>query len=435
MRSMSQIYTIKEYDSFTRNVNGLSNRYHALPESLFDRLEQFILSRKDDDTEALELMTISSRRGIGKVISAKNYVGIITMNDGTQIEILPKLYSQNEESSEEETKRVFLDMLKFLKEMPFKTFNMSNLQVDKNSILEIFIKMFIKEVYQLVKQGLKSTYITHQDNEFFYKGKLKVAEHIKSNYVHKERFFIEYDVFSVNRPENQVIKTTLMHLKKITSSRKNKMDLRRLLLSFEMVDESPEPLKELERIYIDRSIKEYETILQWCRIFLNNQSFTPFKGKDVAYALLFPMERVFESYVAGQLKNSMDNKRYQVKTQDQSYYLFDEPKRFLLKPDIVVAGENTSIVLDTKWKVLTPNKRDFGVSQADMYQMYAYQKKYAAKMVFLLYPWVNTLQHIITEPVIYRSNDNVTVCIAFIDLVNITSSMEDLSDKMNEYMG
>lgn len=432
---MSQQFMIKEYDSFTRNVAVSSNHFHSLPESTFDRLEQFILLKKQSaDTDALELMTISSKRGIGKIISAKNYVGLITMDDGTQIEILPKLYSKDKESSEVETKRVFLDMLKFLKEIPYKAFKMSNLHIEKNNIFEIFIRMFIEEVYVLVKRGLESAYIEHKDNERFYKGKLNFSQHIKSNFVHKERFFIEYDIFSVNRPENKLIKTTLIFLRKVSSSRINKKDLIVLLASFDAVDDSANPSQDFEKVISDRNMKDYEMILQWCSIFLKNKSFTTFQGGGVAYALLFPMEKVFESYVAGKLNKVLDKAYYQMKTQDRLYHLFDEPKRFLLKPDIVVKDRNNcSIVLDTKWKMLYPNKSNYGVSQADMYQMYAYNKKYSSKMVFLLYPWTTSMCTI-DESITYQSEDGVMVHIFFIDLININTSIHDLANKIDEMM-
>ena len=43
-------------------------------------------------------------------------------------------------------------------------------------------------------------------------------------------------------------------------------------------------------------------------------------------------------------------------------------------------------MLDTKWKLLSPQWHNYGISQADMYQMYAYQKEYAANQAVLLYP-------------------------------------------------
>lgn len=42
--------------------------------------------------------------------------------------------------------------------------------------------------------------------------------------------------------------------------------------------------------------------MQWSKVFLMNQSFTTFSGETNARALLFPMEKVFEAYVARNLK-------------------------------------------------------------------------------------------------------------------------------------
>ena len=55
-------------------------------------------------------------------------------------------------------------------------------------ICKIFINMYLQEVRQLVKRGIKSSYVGVEDNLNFYKGKLLVNEHIKRNTVHQERF-------------------------------------------------------------------------------------------------------------------------------------------------------------------------------------------------------------------------------------------------------
>ena len=91
---MRKTYQVIEYGSFVRgkSVNG----YISLPDNTFDALEDFILSNNNRDEEALDIMGISFKKGIGKIITAKNYVGVITMKDGTTIEILPKIYSQEQ---------------------------------------------------------------------------------------------------------------------------------------------------------------------------------------------------------------------------------------------------------------------------------------------------------------------------------------------------
>lgn len=219
--------TLKEYGTLCKNPDGTALGYQCIAEPAFDRLERFVLESRGTRTmtDALELMTVGSRRGIGKIISAKNHVGVIAMTDGTQIEILPKIYARDDESSITQTKSIFIDMLRSVNDIPNKHFNPTGLSAEKNHVLDIFIRMFIEEAIALVKRGLKSAYSVHQDNERFYKAKLLFSQHIKHNAIHKERFYIEYDEFSPNRPENRLIKTTVELLLKVSGHPNNQKDL------------------------------------------------------------------------------------------------------------------------------------------------------------------------------------------------------------------
>lgn len=424
---MYKPHIIREYDSFTRGIDLDSKAYISLPEKTFDQLEQFILANKGPaNTDALELLTLSSRKGIGKIISAKNYVGIIRMNDGTEIEILPKIYSPHDDNLAS-TKRVFLDMLKTLKEIPYKTFNVSNLKAENMSVFEVFIRMFIDEVFVIVKRGLKSDYISYSNNESFFKGKIQFSEHIKRNIVHKERAFVEYDIFNTNRPENSLIKSTLCLLGSMTRSLKNKKDISVLLTAFDEVEYSQNYENDFQRYVSDRNMKDYETALKWCRIFLLHKSFTAFAGSEVAYALLFPMEQVFESYVANKLAKALDKTRYSIKTQDKTHSLFDYPsKKFQLRPDIVIKDNtnNRITVLDTKWKLLSSMSHNYGISQSDMYQMYAYDKKYCSKKVLLLYPLNSSMNE--EDVISYESSDGVIVRVICVDLISINESISKI---------
>ena len=89
------------------------------------------------------------------------------------------------------------------------------------------------------------------------------------------------------------------------------------------------------------------------------------------------METLFESYIAVQLRKVLNTSVYALSAQDRTYHLFDEPNRkFLIKPDIVIRQKESKnvFIMDTKWKVLSDGKNNFGISQADMYQMYAIKK-------------------------------------------------------------
>lgn len=417
-------YTITEYESFTRGDYG--GGYQALPEKTFDALEAFILAnRATSETETLELLGFSARRGIGKLITARNYVGVITMTDGTVIEILPKI--ARKQVSECETKRIFLSMLKTLKELSFKRFDVSNLKTDRLNLLEIFIRMFLDEVAILTKQGLKASYLATESNERFYKGKLITPQNIKYNLLNKERFFVCYDHFNINRSENRLIKSTLLFLLQQTSHAKNRQNAARLLAFFDGVEASICHKTDFSKCFADRSMTHYEKALLWARIFLQGNSFTAFAGSDIALALLFPMEKVFESFIAEKFRQHVAFPMTLL-TQDKRHSLFDSPRRFALKPDIVLKGDGTTIVMDTKWKLLADNASNYGISQSDMYQMYAYSKKYNAYKVILLYPDVGRTKQ---DSIKFVSNDNVNVDVAFIDLLHPDESMCKLLQAVN----
>jgi len=422
---MRKTYQITEYGSFVRDreVPG----YISLPQDTFDTLESFVLSNSTEDTDALKLMGVSARKGVGKIITAKNYVGVITMNDGTTIEILPKIFSHaaftDEEEKEKKVKKLLIDMLKTLRNTPFKSLQATNVNIDKLSIFEIFIRMFVDEVFYIVKRGLKCDYETIQSNENVFKGKMVFAVQIKHNYAHKERSFVEYDEFNTNRAENKILKSTLSYLYKCTTSSRNKSDIKTLLNAFNSVDESNEYKSDFAKIVPDRKTADYQTALMWSKVFLMGKSFTSFSGSEVAFALLFPMETLFESYIAAQLKKMLGHSEYSLSAQDKTYHLFDEPRKFLMKPDIVIKNKALAqvFVMDTKWKVLSADKANYAISQADMYQMYAYQKKYTSENVTLLYPLTEKVDP--NQNIEFLSNDGTVIRIRFVDLFDLSNSL------------
>ena len=215
---------IREYGTFVVGEKNGSNvgGNITLTKRTFEQLENFILSNSSKETDALELMGLSARRGIGKIITAKNYVGIITMNDGTTIEILPKVYSAVEDDAKaSRTKRLLIDMLKTLRDSPYKALQTTNVNIEKMNVFEIFIRMFVDEVFYIVKRGIKCSYETIEENATFFRGKMKFSQQIRHNYIHKERSYVEYDAFTVNRPENRLLKSTLQYLYRHSTSSKN----------------------------------------------------------------------------------------------------------------------------------------------------------------------------------------------------------------------
>lgn len=373
---MKNSFSILEYRSIYINDKNTyeldSQKNLALPKKVFDDLKQFVLK----NSEQTLFLKPSYKKGLGETLQAQNYVGVIQTKDGTTIEILPKV----ENVDEDEAKILLIQMLKTLNKSPFKNFNMAHLRSSKMPLLEIFITMFLDELAQLIKKGLKSDYITKEENLKFLKGKLKINQQIKKNYIHKENFFVEYQEFLSDRVENKLIKTTLEFLYKKARSNKNQQRIREFLFVFDNINKSQNIKNDFSKIKLDRQMKDYEKTLLWCKTFLLENSFTPYKGNEIAFALLFDMNLLFESYVGYYLKKN----GYNISLQDRGKYLVEEPNKFALRPDIVIQKENEQLVADTKWKIIKDEK---DISQTDMYQLYAYGTKYQnCSKVYLIYP-------------------------------------------------
>ena len=203
-----------------------------------------------------------------------------------------------------------------------------------------------------------------------------------------------------------------------------------------------------------RHFKAYELILLWCKIFLKKQTFTAYQGSEKAFALLFDMNELFESFVAWHLKRYVAHEQceYEVKTQDTDKHLLlenDKENKFRIRPDIVGYKNNkANFIADTKWKILNFSRNDYGVSQSDLYQVFAYLSKYQCQNGILIYPKIddenNDLQKLSEQTFTYKAVSNLsdddnkkpphTLQIYFFDLDKAQNSQiypfEDLNSKI-----
>ena len=311
--------------------------------------------------------------------------------------ILPKIffdYSDEDYTTELlDTKKVFLKMLSKLKNSPFLNISSAHLKTSSSfPLLEVFIENYISEVKKILRVGIKSQYVNQQENLNFLRGKIVNPLNFKHNHSNKAKFYCEFDEFSEDIVYNQLIKSTLLKLSRISKSHNNRTNILQLLHHFDTVNESTDFISDFRKVNgINRLFINYKQAISWSEVFLMNKSFTNFSGNSKNMAILFPMERIFEDYIGYLMKTYADG--HEIKTQDKSYYLVSNHKaknKFRLKPDIVATNEDNQeqIIFDTKWKLLdeSQEKKNYNISQSDMYQLYAYGKKYALNNSFSIEP-------------------------------------------------
>ena len=333
-----------------------------------------------------------------EVLQVLNYAGVLFTPDGTQIEVLPKHAKKiATDQAITQSRDSLLMMLKALKQFRHLQTHNANLAKNNMPLLEVFISQFLASVNTLIKRGLRSDYMRREDNLAFLKGKLLVGKQIQHNFINKHTFYVEYEEYLQDRPINRLIHTALKKVNGYSRSANNQKLIQELLFAFADIPTSLNIKIDFASIKLDRGMIHYEAPLDWTRLILEGFSPLTMQGQSKAYSLLFPMESVFESYVASVLGAQLPS-HLAVKVQASSRYLVKHKgeKRFQLRPDLLLRfthdknSEKNACVLDTKWKLIYQKDEDnkYGLSQADFYQMFAYGHKYlnGEGQLFLIYP-------------------------------------------------
>jgi 5-methylcytosine-specific restriction enzyme subunit McrC len=383
---LKPIYYIKEFGTIT--VGSSDKKFESgeleIDSMSFESLINFIEENQNQE-DFDKAFSIYQKKGV-RFIKVKNYVGVIETKQGVVIEILPKTFigKNGEEADKEVSKKLLLTMLRTLKNAPFINLNIAHLNEQKNfPILEVFIASFLDELIKLTSKELRGDYVSIEENTSYLKGKLLLKEHIKNNSINKAKFYCLFDEFNTNIPPNKLIKSTLTRLFSITSSNQNKKKIIKSLQHFDGVSYCNDIDSDVAYCKTRvKSLINYGNLLTWSEVFLKNKSFTNFHGNSINQAILFPMEKLFESYIAFLLKKHCHG--FTIDAQDKRYCLISQNKdaddinytikKFALKPDIVINGNE--VIIDTKWKILNTELKKYDIKEADIYQMHAYGKRY-----------------------------------------------------------
>jgi len=342
-------------------------------------------------------------------VSAINYVGVVHV-PGLTIEILPKIdknriFEDNRKADLSQNNLLY--MLSITRRIPIRERDLAPLRLHKMPLLEALISIFLRRLLDELVIGMDHAYIRQEENSFFVKGKLLICEQLKKNLYHRERSYIEYDDYISDTWLNRILKATCNRLLQITQNQTVKNLIYNSFSYFQLVEDHEIEEYHFDKVQFTRNNERYLPLLEFCRIFLRDNSPVPGYGGNNTFSLLFPMDRLFEEFVAEFIykyashleirrkaihKQSVGKRKWLLKRQTSDGKAVG---KFRLKPDIVVdaGADGIDFVLDTKWKHLLSDDEDSknGVSQADIYQLYAYANSYDCNNNILLFPEVSNV--------------------------------------------
>lgn len=444
---MKEIITIREYEKIWANKNFKI----FIDKNKFKKLKDFIKANNLDN--GLKFFKIYEN-----CIIPQNFIGTINV-DNISIEIFPKIPLRK--GNKELEKERFLGILEYVETFNKNIFEDLEIGTQNMPILEIFISNFVKEIKKIVKKGLVYSYTNKSENILYFKGKLDLVNHIKYNII-ENKFFMNFDEFSVNSIENCLIKLGLEKVKYISTNIENKEIIYQLLVHFEEVDTiGLDPTVLFNRIIFNRKNDFYRKSLDLAKFFLLDESpYSIFFNDDRGVTgLFFPMETIYESYVAHKLKQIINKKysdKFSIRIQDNSHRVFDDCRHnrrkidykknnitfFRLIPDIILESKNEIIILDTKWKELNnPEKNvkiyNYNISHEDIYQLITYIQIYQikenknCKRAYLIYPINNNEENSLKESILFK-NSNLEIGVYFVDLSSEEKVNKSLESILND---
>lgn len=316
--------TIYEFDALAvagADFSGIDG-VHMVPASVFGWLEEQCLGAADAGDATWLRWT--QRRG-RRVLQVTSFVGVIRAPDGFQIEVLPKV-GKAIGGGATEARQLLIEMLCCLHGFRHVVANSAKLSAARMPLLEIFISEFLRTVEQIVKRGLRSDYRQRQDNLFALRGKLLMSPHLRQNLYRADRFFTEHDEFSTNRPENRLLHAALRRVLLLTATQANQQLARELDFVFVDVPPSTQSRTDFQQVRLDRGMGYYADALAWARLILNEESPLTGSGRQTAPSLLFPMEAVFEAFVAKHLPRQLTPPHI-LKTQARTCFRIPEISR------------------------------------------------------------------------------------------------------------
>lgn len=337
--------------------------------------------------EQLHLAAILAARRLGvpengvlsrgfRRLETRQVCGIIA-TPGISLEILPKL-----KDDDGALRATLVRMLASAFDVPLSEGQIAELGTQDNDLLEVFISLFVTRLAQQVQAGLTWAYVSEEDVLPKLRGSLDLRQQIQRRAIDPSRLHCRFDEFSENTPLNRLFKTCLLRVGFFVRTEALRRRIAHLMERFTEIPQSCAPLKE--RVAWNRMNERFRDAHALARMLLEAEWQNTTSGSITGLALLFPMNLLFERYVARWLQKVLP--AGSVSVQRRKHTLLQHGA-YPLIPDIVIETDDGPLIVDTKWKDLGDQTgSDLNVSQADLYQLASYGTVYDASRVILLYP-------------------------------------------------
>lgn len=340
---------------------------------------------------------------VNRGVRFNEHVGVISLGK-TIIEILPKVDRKSDDH--EQWQRVLVQMLKETGYLRISSMSEASRSLKSNSILDLYIELFIQEVEFIVHSGLVKKYRRIEGNAKALKGPLQFSKHINHNLVHQYRFYVCHQTYDVYHLIHRILYKTLKVLPGVTTNTSLLSRVRTIEINFPELSDLVICESTFNNLTLDRKTERYHQAIKISKLLLLNYHPDVRNGSQPVLAILFDMNALWEKYVSRKLREYKHPSGAKVCIQNSTKFWNSRTVR----PDIVIEINGEKIVIDTKWKIPNGGKP----SDDDLKQIFVYNQYYTCRNSFLLYPYTSDSKN--SNGVYHKDLSQCTV-----SFINVTS--------------
>ncbi|TRW17724.1 McrC family protein [Glacieibacterium frigidum] len=330
-----------------------------------------------------------------KALKARHIVGVVAA-EGGMLEILPKIDMPGEDDDTSATamgsvRRQLIHMLSVALDLKVDADTLTAIECQKHTLLEMLIRLFAAKLADALRAGMPRRYVSCADDLPALRGRLDVVRQFTVRAADPSRLACRFEALTPDIALNQIMKAAVARLTKLARASDTQRMLRELGFAYaDIADVAPAALN-WNGVVLDRTNARWRDLLALARLLLEGRFQTSSAGSEGGFALLFDMNRLFESYVAHLLRAALVGTDLHATTQGGRLFCLQHEGSglFQTRPDILIKRGNAIVqIIDTKWKRTAPaiSDRKRGVNQSDVYQMMAYGRLYGCGSLTLLYP-------------------------------------------------
>ncbi len=276
-----------------------------------------------------------------------------------------------------------------------------------NNTAELMAAILAKGIAVQIKRGLGKEYIPQTESLSALRGKIDMAESIKTHSMLRKQMICTYDEFSVNGTMNRIIKSTVELLLRSDISKVRKKELRKLMVYFGDVE--PIDLYTINwNIQYNRNNQTYRLLISICYLVVKGLLQTNSDGSTRLMEFVDEqrMCRLYEKFILEYYR-----KEYPDITANASqiaWQLDDGIGAMLpiMQTDIMLTYKEKVLIIDAKYYThTTQSKFDrHTLHSGNLYQIFTYVKNKEIELATQPHEVSGMLLYAKTDETIYPNN-------------------------------